>query len=172
MNAKNEDSMVIVIELLGLHPTFARQVRLMAKQIETWFGWKHIAFVLELVECGPYVAEDRSSTWQVDEAKKFATKAEAISWCGNDHINRGGLVIERSLVEKDGERKTLDLFEGDHSLLETNTPGEWLQNMQEARERFAASGLVVEHGDTGDIGARVISIHPVERPPASDTNTN
>ena len=166
MNAKNDDSMVIVIELLGLHPTFARQARLMAKQIETWFGWKHIAFVLELVESGPYVAEDRSSTWQVDEAKKFATKAEAISWCGNDHISRGGLVIERSLVEKDGERKTLDLFDGDHALLEVAAPAD----AQEKREHMAT--WVDPGDDNGDIGAVVVSVYRVERPPASGTNAD
>jgi hypothetical protein len=162
----------IVIDLEGMHPTYARQAILLANQIQSWFGWRHIAFVLEIVESGSYLAEDRSSTWTVGEARKFATKAEAVSWCGDRHITRGGLAIERSLVEKDGEQKTVDLHDGDHVLLEVKPPSEWLQHIREFTERMTASGLIEDHEGHGDIGAVVLSVHSVERLPTPDTDAD
>jgi hypothetical protein len=166
MNTINDDSMTIAIDLNGLHPTFVRQARLMQKQIETWFGWKHIAFVLELVETGPYLDENGAHTWSVDDAKKFTTKAEAVSWCGERHIDRKGSVIERSLVEKNGVMKTLDLFDGDHALLEVAAPAD----AQEKREHMAT--WVDPGDDNGDIGAVVVSVYRVERPPVSGTGAD
>jgi hypothetical protein len=145
----------IVIDLEGMHPTYARQAILMANQIQSWFEWRHIAFVLELVESGPYLDEGGAHVWQVDKAKKFATKAEAVEWCGDRHVDRGGLVFVQSLVEKDGELKTLGLIDNDHSLLETWTPSEWLRRINEyAAKLGAVDGF-------GEIDAK-ISIHRVK----------
>lgn len=160
MSDQNGETNMIEIDLSGMHPTYVRQARLMLKQIESWFGWRHIAFVLELVESGPYLDEDGALVYQVDKAKKFATNAEAVEWCGNRHVDRGGFVLVQSLVEKDGELKTLGLVDNDHLLLETRTPSEWLQLINE---------LAVE---LGYIGAKVVSIHRVERLPAQSNGAD
>jgi hypothetical protein len=160
MSDQSGETNMIEIDLTGMHPTYARQVRLMLKQIESWFGWKHIAFVLELVESGPRLDERGEHEWNPAKAKKFATKAEAIEWCGDRHVSRGGMVTVVSLVEKAGELHTLGLFDGDHSLLETRTPSDWLRLINEHAARFGAVD------GCGDIGAMAVSIRRVERLPA------
>jgi len=160
MSEQNCETNMIEIDLTGMHPTYAQQVRLMLKQIESWFGWRHIAFVLELVESGPRLDERGEHEWNPEKAKRFATKADAIEWCGDRHISRGGLATVVSLVEKDGEFNTLGLFDGDHLLLEARTPSEWLRMINEHAARLGAVD------ECSDIGAIAVLIHRVERLPA------
>lgn len=146
MSNNDETNNLIVIDLRGMHPTYVRQARRMQKQIESWFGWRHIAFVLELVDSGQYLDGGGGHVWFEDKAKRFATKAEAVSWCGDRHVDRGGIVTVQSLVEKDGELKTLALVDDEHAMLEAMTT-----NPQGPLRQQVACGVDEGHGDMSAI---------------------